>query len=131
MKKKIYIDERVYILAIFVLIFSCGIWYTKYINTTQDVFGRDESENQKELSDNSDIDKDIYIDVDDNNNILININTADAEALQYIDGIGPTLSENIIKYREENGPFKSIEDIKNVPKIGDKTFEQIKNSITV
>lgn len=61
----------------------------------------------------------------------ININTADASKLEELDGIGPVTAEKIISYREENGGFSSIDDIKNVSGIGDKTFEKFKEDITV
>lgn len=64
-------------------------------------------------------------------NGLININTADSAALQEIPGVGPATAEKIINYRNENGKFKRIEDIKNVSGIGDKTFEKMKKKITV
>lgn len=61
----------------------------------------------------------------------ININTADSETLQQLTGVGPATAEKIINYRNENGKFKAIEDIKNVSGIGDKTFEKFKDKITV
>jgi comEA protein len=62
----------------------------------------------------------------------ININTATAEQLSDgINGIGTVMSQRIISYREDNGKFKSIDEIKNVSGIGDKTFEKIKDQITV
>jgi len=65
------------------------------------------------------------------NNSLININKADTSQLQLLPGIGETIAQYIIDYRLQNGDFKSIEEIKNVSKIGDKTFEKIKDRITV
>ena len=62
---------------------------------------------------------------------LININTADSADLQEIPGVGPATAEKIISYRNENGKFNKIEDIKNVSGIGDKTFEKMKKKITV
>lgn len=62
---------------------------------------------------------------------LININTADSAELQNIPGVGPATAEKIINYRNENGKFKSVEEIKNVSGIGDKTFDKMKNKITV
>lgn len=62
---------------------------------------------------------------------LININTADSETLQQLSGVGPATADKIINYRNENGKFRSIEDIKNVNGIGDKTFEKFKSKITV
>lgn len=61
----------------------------------------------------------------------ININTADAAKLDELPGIGPAKAEAIIKYREENGDFGSVEDIKKVNGIGDKLFENMKDMITV
>jgi competence protein ComEA len=62
----------------------------------------------------------------------ININTATAEDLdKYLAGIGEVYSKNIVEYREKNGSFTSIEEIKNVDGIGSKRFEQIKDMITV
>ena len=62
---------------------------------------------------------------------LININTASAQELTSLPGIGETKANNIVSYRTENGYFKTIEDLKNVSGIGDATFEQLKDYITV
>ena len=62
---------------------------------------------------------------------LININTADEKELQKIRGVGPVIARRIIEYRTNNGAFHSIEEIKKVKGIGDKTFEKMKDSITV
>ena len=64
-------------------------------------------------------------------NKVVNINTASKEELMTISGLGEAKAEAIIKYREENGNFKTIEDIKNVLGIGDSLFEKIKDYITV
>jgi len=61
----------------------------------------------------------------------ININTATKEELKTLDRIGDKLAERIIEYRQNHGPFKSIEEIKNVNGIGEKIFESIKDFITV
>lgn len=61
----------------------------------------------------------------------ININTATKDELTKLDGIGESISERIIKYRQKNRGFKTIEDIMNVSGIGDSKFEQIKDSIKV
>lgn len=67
----------------------------------------------------------------DNNSFLININTASKEELKTLNGIGDVLADSIIEYREENGVFESIDDIKNVSRIGSKTFEKFRDKITV
>lgn len=66
----------------------------------------------------------------ENNETLININTATKEELMTLSGIGETKALAIISYREKT-PFTSIEDIKNVSGIGDSTYNEIKDYITV
>lgn len=61
---------------------------------------------------------------------LININSASVSELDDLPGIGPSKAQAIITYREENGPFKAIEEIKNVSGIGESSFEKIKDLIT-
>ncbi len=65
------------------------------------------------------------------NDGIININSASLSDLQKINGIGAVKAQSIIDYREKNGGFKSIEDIKNVDGIGEKTFEKIKDKISI
>ena len=62
---------------------------------------------------------------------VVNINQATLEQLQTLTGIGPSKAEAILSYREEKGLFKSIDDIKNVSGIGEKTFEKLKEEITI
>lgn len=64
-------------------------------------------------------------------NISVNLNTADEKDLTQIPGIGPSKAQTIIKYREENGPFSSVENLKDVKGIGEKTFEKLKDYLTV
>ncbi|MDR2610227.1 MAG: helix-hairpin-helix domain-containing protein [Clostridiales Family XIII bacterium] len=64
-------------------------------------------------------------------NAKININTADSTALQQLNGVGPATAQKIIDYRNANGKFKTIEALKNVSGIGDKTFEKLKDAICV
>ena len=61
----------------------------------------------------------------------VNINTADSTQLQTLNGVGPATAQKIIDYRQSNGSFSSVEDIKNVSGIGDKTFEKLKDYITI
>jgi competence protein ComEA len=60
---------------------------------------------------------------------VVRINSASIEELDKLDGVGPSIAQRIIDYRMENGGFKSVEEIKLVPGIGDKMFEKIKNEI--
>ncbi len=79
-------------------------------------------------------DKDTSYSVNENNEIsngLININNASKEELLSLSGIGESKANAIIKYREDNGYFKSIDEIMNVSGIGNALFEQIKDKITI
>ena len=62
---------------------------------------------------------------------VVNINKADEKELQSLNGIGESLATSIVQYRKENGNFETIEDLKNVPGIGDSKFENIKEYIKV
>lgn len=61
----------------------------------------------------------------------VNINSASASELDSLPGIGPAYAGRIIEYREANGGFKSIEEIQNVKGIGPKTFEKLRDLITI
>lgn len=58
------------------------------------------------------------------NRVGVNLNTASKYLLTYVSGLGPLLAENIVAYIRENGPFKSRSELKNVKRMGAKTFEQ-------
>ena len=58
------------------------------------------------------------------NTVGVNINTASESLLSYVSGIGPKLAENIVNYRNENGSFSSRNEIKKVPRLGEKAYEQ-------
>ncbi len=58
------------------------------------------------------------------NSVGVELNTASKELLSYVSGLGPQLAGNIVKYRGENGPFRSRAELKKVPRLGAKAFEQ-------
>lgn len=58
------------------------------------------------------------------NAVGVEVNTASAQLLAYVSGLGPALADNIVKYRNENGPFSSREDLKKVKRLGAKAYEQ-------
>ncbi len=58
------------------------------------------------------------------NNVGVELNTASKQLLTYVSGLGASIAENIVKFRNENGPFKSREALKKVPRLGEKAFEQ-------
>lgn len=62
--------------------------------------------------------------------VRLDINTADARELQDLPGIGPVLAERIISYRQQSGPFRSVEQLTEVEGIGDSTLERIMPLVT-
>ncbi|MBL7776048.1 MAG: RNA-binding transcriptional accessory protein [Saprospiraceae bacterium] len=58
------------------------------------------------------------------NSVGINLNTASKHLLTYVSGLGPVLAKNIVEFRTENGPFQRRADLRKVPRLGDKAFEQ-------
>ena len=69
--------------------------------------------------------------LENNKNGKVNINTASQTELETLGGVGPSTALKIIKYREENGDFEKIEDIKNVQGVGEAKFESLKDNICV
>lgn len=61
----------------------------------------------------------------------VELNSAGAEALERLSGVGPAMAQRILEYRNVHGPFRRIEDLLNVSGIGEKTFERLKDSIYV
>ena len=61
----------------------------------------------------------------------LNLNTATAKELQVLPGIGPKIAERIVKYREKNGPFSSVDDLTKVKGIGQKKLEKIRPFLKV
>lgn len=62
---------------------------------------------------------------------MVNINTADEAALTSLPNVGPAKAKAIVAYRTQKGPFKSVDDLKDVPGIGDKTLQTLRDKITV
>src|SRR5690606_31866100 len=58
------------------------------------------------------------------NSVGVNLNTASMHLLNYVSGLGPQLAQNIVEYRKVNGSFHSREEIKKIPRLGPKAFEQ-------
>ena len=63
--------------------------------------------------------------------VLVNLNTADATALETLPQVGPATAKRIVQWRTENGRFTAVEDLMSVSGIGEKTFEQLKDLVTV
>lgn len=66
-----------------------------------------------------------------NSNVLININKASEEELSSLPGVGEKLAKNIIIYRAKHGGFKSIDELKNIERVGDKKFNKLKNRVKI
>ena len=112
------------------------------ISKTSDIKKVEERTNIEEININTDISNDASIKKEElitnevskentNENKLVNINTATKEELMTLSSIGEAKAEKIIEYRNLNGSFKTIEDIKNVSGIGDKLYDAIKAYITI
>ncbi|MEO6943255.1 MAG: helix-hairpin-helix domain-containing protein [Lacisediminihabitans sp.] len=61
----------------------------------------------------------------------VNLNTADLAALETLPRVGPAMAQRIIDWRTTNGRFSAVEDLMSVTGVGDKTFEQLKNLVTI
>jgi len=61
----------------------------------------------------------------------VNLNTATMEQLEAIKGIGPSKAQAIIDYRQKNGGFKTVDDLKNVKGFGDKSVDKFRSELTV
>lgn len=61
----------------------------------------------------------------------VNINTASLEELNAVKGIGPSKAKAIVEYREKNGPFKSLDDLKEVKGFGDKSVDKLRGELSV
>ncbi|MCL4306174.1 ComEA family DNA-binding protein [bacterium] len=61
----------------------------------------------------------------------VDLNSADAERLEHLPGIGPVLAERIIAYRNANGPFQSIDELENVSGIGPKKLAVLRERVTI
>ena len=62
---------------------------------------------------------------------VVNVNTATAAQFEALPGIGPSMAQRIVTYREKNGPFKKLEDLMNVQGIGEKSFLKLRPFLSV
>ena len=125
------------LVAAFAAVVGVGIWLDK---TKEDRFvietipiednGTQEDTAQPD-SDGTNIKNDTYETEKEVINNKVNINAASVEVIAQLDGIGEKMAQRIIDYREANGDFNAIEEITLVSGIGQKKFEEIKDSICV
>ena len=115
--------EKYKCLAVILIFFACGVCYShSFYSGTLDM-GRKITAEEIGVTENPVLAEDVLD--------QININTAETEELVLLPSIGEGRAEDIIEYREDNGNFDRIEDIMQVSGIGEKTFEEIKEQITV
>ena len=126
MDKQLSHERILIIIALFLLAFIVGYnaFFIPEVYTPTVIYTNSTYEETSEQSLNND--NGTYI-----NNNKININTAESSELCTLPGISTTLSSRIIEYRTSIGNFSSIEEIKNVSGIGEKTFENIRDFICV
>ncbi len=115
--------EKYKCLAVLVIFFICGICYSHSFYSGRLDMGRKTTVEEIGVTEKTVSAAEVLG--------KININAAGTEELILLPSIGEGRAEDIINYREENGDFSSIEDIMQVSGIGEKTFEEIKEQITV
>lgn len=117
-------------IILFAAAFSIGVFFERYANDKVEVetVAVDGDTDYIQASQEEAIEENTVKEVIDGK---VNINAADVQTLAIIDGIGEKTAQRIIEYRQENGGFASIENIMDVSGIGEKKFEDIKNSICV
>ena len=93
--------------------------------------GSDDIETLASADSDSSDDIETRASTDNDSGDRINLNSATQKELESLPGVGPATAKNIIDYREKYGGFADIEEIKNVKRIGDKTYEKLKEYITV
>lgn len=104
------------------------------ISSSESAFSSDNKQNSTETSEipQKDSDNSVISSVSEpKSSSLININKAPAGEIVKLDGIGETKAAAIIRYRNENGGFKSVDDLINVSGIGQKTLEKIRDYVTI
>lgn len=89
------------------------------------------SQNQNDKTDDNAILNENTNNKSTQNTTMVNINTASKEELDTLPGVGPATADKIIEYRETNGQFNSIEDIKNVRGIGEAKFSKMQSRIQI
>lgn len=125
------------LVAAFAAVVGVGIWLDKtkedrFVietipiedNGTQEDTAQPDSDDTNIKNDISETEKEVI-------NNKVNINVASVEVIAQLDGIGEKMAQRIIDYREQNGDFSAIEEITLVSGIGQKKFEEIKDSICV
>ena len=130
MKKK-YALLKIIVLSIFVFLF--GLLHLHSFNNDEYVDLKNNNTNTSAVLE-VDIKEEIIKEdssIDNFNEEKININTASIKELTKLNGIGDTIASSIIEYRNVNNGFKTIDEIKKVKRIGEKTFNKIKDFITV
>jgi competence protein ComEA len=116
--------EKYKCLAVILIFFVCGVFYSHSFYSGRLEMGMEITVDEIGIMENTAVSVADVID-------KININTAETEELMLLPSVGEGRAEDIIEYREENGDFSRIEDIMQVSGIGEKTFEEIKEQITV
>jgi comEA protein len=116
--------EKYKCLAVVVIFLICGICYSHSFYSGRLEMGRKIAVDEIGITENTAVSAADVIG-------KIDINTAETEELMLLPSVGEGRAEDIIEYREENGDFSCIEDIMQVSGIGEKTFEEIKEQITV
>ena len=117
--------NRVICLFISLFVVFSGMWYSSYTKKKFVMFDHNDIEYYNGVKTEKDFNEMLK------SESIVNINTAEADELDKLYGIGPKTAQSIIAYREENGGFGSKEEIMNVSGIGEATYSKIKDYISV
>jgi len=135
---EITIRKEYVLIGILMLILILALWGWYLKTNGFEVFDADDKQSVRQIKTETGDGENTEKPVDNGRNTevseepqFININTADINALMKLHGIGKVKAKAIIDYREQNGPFRSIEEIMNVKGIGEATFSRIKDRIIV
>ncbi len=117
--------DKLLCFAVSLCVIFCGLWYLSYSGKNKTIFSKGKTTYYYNVKTQQDFINELKAEK------VVNINTADKERLTSLNGIGPKIAERIIEYRQEFGNFSKKEDIMNVKGIGESTFNDIKDFISV
>ncbi len=123
-------EKTVLLFLVFGFIIGMGVWiYRQYYEPVPII--SDSVLNQEDISSGKVNEKEINPEKTENPNLLVSINKATREQLEYLPGIGPVMATRIIAYRDQHHGFQTIDELLEIKGIGEKTVEKLKPYIQI